>query len=122
MNTVHRLPDRQGYGTAEQAGKTLNIHMKRMGKSIEKRTASGRAGLIEENTVNGTVPDTAVFHILSADVKDGADIWAEITGTSIMGHSFYFTCISMKRTAEQSLSVTGNAGTADPGRRRHAAV
>ena len=94
--------------------KLLHFVVQGFCKSFYKRTAAGRACLIQQHAVHGSVLDFDTFHILAADVQNAVHIGVEKGGGAVMGHGLHFPVIQKKRGLHQSLAITGGAGAHDP--------
>ena len=87
--------------------------IQRFGKGLDKRSAAGRAGLVQLYAVYGLVLDLDTFHVLAADVQDAVYIRFKERSGIVVSHCLYLALIQEKRGFDQRLAVSGGAGMYD---------
>ena len=88
-------------------GKFFHGVIQRFCECLDERTASGRACLVELNTVYGLIFNFDAFHILTADVEDTVYIRFKVGCGVIVRHCFYLTLVKKKSRFDQCFPITG---------------
>ena len=90
--------------------KILYRIIQRFRKCLNERTASGRAGFIQLNTVNGLIFDFDTFHILTANVQNTVYIRLKEGCRIIMRNSLNFSFIKHQSSFDQCFAVSCGTG------------
>ena len=88
-------------------GEVPDIHPQRVGKCFEERTASGRAGFIELDGVDGPILDADAFHILSADIENAVDLRVEKGSRIVVGNGLDFALVQAEGRFQKGFSISG---------------
>ena len=100
-------------GTASQAGKLGRRIAQVLSKGLDKRAATGGAGLIDFNTVDDSVGHKHGLHVLTADVEDEGHLLVQMTGRQIMGDGFHNAPTESESCFYQVLAIAGGATSPD---------
>ena len=95
-------------GKQAHFGKLGNVIAQCVGKGLQERTTAGRASLIQEDVVNGTIANLKALHILTADVDDEIHVGHEGFGGSKVSYRFYNAVFNGKGVFQQLFAVTGH--------------
>ena len=93
--------------------KIRNAHIHRLGVSLDKRSAAGRACFVEHNIIDRTVFDLDTFHVLSADVQDKIHIRQEGSGRLIMSDGLNLTVVGAESRLDEMFAVARGDGIGD---------
>ena len=104
IKTVQRVPGSTGSREwIASSCKIRNAHIHRLGVSLDKRSAAGRACFVEHNIIDRTVFDLDTFHVLSADVQDKIHIRQEGSGRLIMSDGLNLTVVGAESRLDRDV-------------------
>ena len=72
-----------------QLGEIGDVVPQSLGEGLDKRAASGGAGLIEHDGVHGPIADLEALHVLAANVDDEVDVRIEMGGGVVVRHRLH---------------------------------
>ena len=105
---IHRMGCIEGF-----RGKIRGSIAQRCSKILDKRTAAGGTGLVEDHIVHHTIMEADVLHVLTADVQHAVHGRVKEAGSGGVGHCLHLTLIQREGRFQQTLAVAGGAGTHD---------
>ena len=94
-------------------GERAHVHVHRDGETLDKATATRRAGLVEHDVLDDAVLDAQALHVLAADVQDKLDAGQECLGAAQVRDGLDLAGIGLESLDEQRLAVARGGHVAD---------
>ena len=107
---IHRVR-----GGERRLGEVLDAQVHARGEGLQERAAAGGARFVDGDGFDDAVVDGEVFHVLPTDVDDGGDAGADELGATVMRHRLDHAFVNVQAGGDESLAVTGGAGTRNVG-------
>ena len=102
-----------GLGMDGGIGKRAHVHVHRHGETLDKATATRRAGLVEHDVLDNAVLDAQALHVLAADVQDKLDAGQECLGAAQVRNGLDLAGVGLEGLDEQRLAVARGGHVAD---------
>ena len=102
-----------GLGMDGGIGERAHVHVHRHGETLDKATATRRAGLVEHDVLDNAVLDAQALHVLAADVQNELDAGQERLGAAQVRDGLDLAGVGLEGLNEQRLAVARGGHVAD---------